>query len=643
MKCAACQFENEAGAAFCENCGAPIHPACPNCGNPVKAGARFCKTCGAKLGAESAAAAQPSAPPTAQARAASLDALRQAVPTAVAEKIRAQRGHAEGERKLVTALFTDIVGSTALAERMDPEDWRDIVTGSHQRVSDAVYKYEGTIAQLLGDGVLAFFGAPIAHEDDAERALHSALEILEAMRRYAAELRRARNIPDFQIRIGLNTGLVVVGNIGSDLHMEYLAVGDTLNLAARIQSAADPDTILISRHTHRLAAQFFDVEDRGEISVKGKAEAVHVYRVLGAKKGATRARGVTGLASPLVGRGRELTTLADVLADAQTGRGSLVAIVGEAGLGKSRLIAEWRKLALAGDMPARWVEGRCLSYTMNVAHHLSNDILRGLCGAPPGARDDETHAALEGCMARLPAAARDEVYPFLAHLLGLPLDEAASNRIRYLDGAALQARYVSAYQRFLLALGKECPTIIICDDTHWADPSSIELVSQLARIAAQAPVVFVFVTRPERDAPGWRLISDTPEKAGVGSIELKLAPLSDNDSRQLVSNLLEVEDLPDRVRDLILNKAEGNPFFVEEVLRMLIDRGGIVRASPGGAWAATGDIQTIDIPDTLQGVLAARIDRLPEETKRVLQIASVIGRRFQVSVLEAVLARQGLL
>lgn len=642
MKCANCSHENEPDAGFCENCGSALVPACPNCGNSVKAGARFCKTCGFKLDA-APAAAQPSRTPKADSRAANLDALRQAAPNAVAEKIRAQRGRSEGERKLVTALFTDIVGSTALAEQMDPEDWRDVVTGAHRRVSDAVYRYEGTIAQLLGDGVLAFFGAPIAHEDDPERAVRAALAILESMRAYAEDLRRTHRIPRFQMRIGLNTGLVVVGNIGSDLHMEYLAVGDTLNLAARMQSAADADTILISQNTHRQVAQLFECEDRGEISVKGKADPVRVFGVLGEVRGATRARGVSGLASPLVGRGRELSTLADTLADARAGRGSIVAIVGEAGLGKSRLIAEWRKLALAGDMPARWVEGRCLSYTMNVAHHLSNDILRGLCGAPAGAHDEDTRSALEGCLASLSAAERDAAYPFLAHLLGLSLDEAASNRVRYLDGAALQARYVSAYQGFLLAQARDRVTIIICDDIHWADPSSIELVSQLARVAAQAPVVFAFVSRPERDAPGWRLISETPEQAGVGAIELKLAPLNDSDSRQLVSNLLEVEDLPDRVRELILNKAEGNPFFVEEVLRMLIDRGGIMRATPAGAWVATSDIQTIDIPDTLQGVLAARIDRLPEATKRILQIASVIGRRFQVSVLEAVLARQGLL
>lgn len=642
MKCNICSVDNEAGAAFCENCGNPMPAACPQCGNPVKAGAKFCKTCGFKLAAGTGAVPL-SSPPKAQPPAASLDALRQAAPSAVAEKIRAQRGQAEGERKLVTALFTDIVGSTALAEQMDPEDWRDVVTGAHRRVSAAVYRYEGTIAQLLGDGVLAFFGAPIAHEDDAERAIRAALDILESMRAYALELKRTHRIPSFQMRIGLNTGLVVVGNIGSDLHMEYLAIGDTLNLAARMQSAADADTILVSQNTHRQVAQLFECEDRGEISVKGKAEPVRVFRVVGEVKGAMRTRGIAGLASPLVGRSRELSTLAETLADARAGRGSIVAIVGEAGLGKSRLIAEWRKLALAGDMPARWVEGRCLSYTMNVAHHLSNDILRGLCAAPAGAHDEETRSSLEGCLAALPAAERDEVYPFLAHLLGLALDEAAANRVRYLDGAALQARYVSAYQRFLLALARDQATIIVCDDIHWADPSSIELVAQLARVAAQAPIVFAFVTRPERDAPGWRLISDTPEHAGVGSVELKLAPLSDTDSRQLVSNLLEVEDLPNRVRDLILNKAEGNPFFVEEVLRMLIDRGGIARGSPGGAWVATGDIQTIEIPDTLQGVLAARIDRLPEETKRILQIASVIGRRFQVSVLEAVLARQGLL
>ncbi len=633
MKCPNCAFENVVDARFCENCGQPLERACPNCGKPVSPNARFCKNCGFNL---AGAQARP-APVT---RSEPLDALRRAAPASVASKILAEREHLEGERKLVTALFADIVGSTALADQMDPEDWRDIVGGAHRRVSEAVYHYEGTIAQLLGDGVLAFFGAPLAHEDDAERAIRAALEILASIEQYAQELRD--RIPNLQMRTGLNTGLVVVGNIGSDLHMEYLAVGDTVNLAARIQSAAEPNTILVSESTHRLATSLFDFEDRGKITVKGKAEPIQVYRVVGERKGAVRARGIAGLSSPLVGRQREFSTLMQVTADVRAGRGSIVSIIGEAGLGKSRLVAEWRRAATANGngTPLRWFEGRCLSYGTAMAHHLSTDILRGLIGVAAGESEEETRGALKRTTEELLGADMALVYPYLGHLLGIQLEEEMAARVKYLDGPALQAKYVAAYKRLLQAMAQAAPMVLICEDLHWADPSSVDLGLQILPIAAEAPIVFVFVTRADKEAAGWRLISQAHDLAGVGATELHLAPLSEADSRQLVSNLLQVEALPENLRQLILAKAEGNPFFVEEVLRMLIDRGGI--AQRDGHWAVTREIQDIEIPDTLQGVLTARIDRLPEDAKRTLQIAAVIGRKFQVKVLEKVLEQQGM-
>jgi class 3 adenylate cyclase len=644
MKCPNCSFENEADAKFCENCGQPLERMCPNCGKPVAPNARFCKNCGYKLAAAESASSAPVASAPAASQPGTLQALRQAAPSAVAEKIRAERGRGEGERKMVTALFTDIVDSTMLAESMDPEDWREIVTGAHQRVSEAVYRYEGTIAQLLGDGVLAFFGAPIAHEDDAERAIRAACDILESIEKYSEELRRKNRVQNFRMRVGLNTGLVVVGNIGSDLHMEYLAVGDTVNLAARMQSAAEPNTILIAQNTHRLAANLFEFEDRGRITVKGKAEPIQVYRVLGEKKGASRVRGIAGLSSPMVGRQREFSTLAQILDDVRMGRGSIVSIVGEAGLGKSRLVAEWRKLARMGDQPVRWVEGRCLSYTSSVAHHLSTDILRALIGVTPEATEEETHDPLRECIESLQATGLEskDVYPFLGHLLGVRLEEDMAMRVKYLDGPALQARYVAAYKTFLRVLAKKEPTVIVCEDVHWADPSSVELIKQVLQVASEAPLVFAFVTRADKDVPGWELVTGAHDISGVGAIDLHLAPLTENDSKQLVSNLLEIEALPERTRELILSKAEGNPFFVEEVIRMLIDRGGIMRQPDSGRWTVTGEIQSIDIPDTLQGVLIARIDRLPEDAKRALQVASVIGRRFQVRVLESVMQQERL-
>jgi class 3 adenylate cyclase len=633
MKCPNCSFENANDARFCENCGQPLARACPNCGQPASVTAKFCNNCGFNLSTATAMAR-----PAQVTRSEPLDALRRAAPQNVVNKILASRERVEGERKLVTALFTDIVDSTALAEQLDPEDWREVVSGAHQRVSKAVYRYEGTIAQLLGDGVLAFFGAPLAHEDDAERAIRAALHILEAIQGYADEARRKHRLPNLQMRIGLNTGLVVVGNIGSDLHMEYLAIGDTVNLASRMQSAAEPNTILVSENTYKLAASLFDFQDRGEIEVKGKAEPIHVYRVLGERKGAVRTRGIAGLSSPMVGREREFSTLMHITDDVRQGRGCIVSIIGEAGLGKSRLVAEWRKAAAAGDPPLRWVEGRCLSYGATMAHHLSTDVLRALLGVPAGAPAEEVHVALRQHMEMLFGDEIKEVYPFLGHLLGLKLEEDMATRVKYLDGPALQARYIVACRRYLEALARRQPTVLVCEDIHWADPSSVELGIRILPMAADVPIVFVFVARPDKDVPGWKLITQAREVAGVGAIEIYLAPLSEADSKQLVSNLLEIEALPEHVRHLILSKAEGNPFFVEEVIRMLIDRGNI--ALVDSRWTVVREVHKIDIPDTLQGVLSARIDRLPEEAKRVLQIASVIGRKFPIRILASVLEQE---
>jgi class 3 adenylate cyclase len=641
MTCSHCGFENLPDARFCENCGEPLERLCPNCGNRVSATARFCSHCGFKLtaGEPAAPASRAATYEAASAASAALDSLRRAAPPTLAQKILAERERLEGERKLVTALFADVVGSTALAEAMDPEEWREVVSGVHERVSRAVYRYEGTIAQLLGDGVLAFFGAPLAHEDDAERAVRAALDILVSIREYANGLATRGLGAMLQMRLGLNTGIVVVGNIGSDLHMEYLAIGDTVNLAARIQSAAEPDTILISESTYRHAVSLFDFEDRGAISVKGKTEPVQVYRVLAERKGAVRARGIAGLSSPMVGREREFSTLMQVVRDLRMGRGAIVSVIGEAGLGKSRLVAEWRKAVRNenSEAPIRWREGRSLSYASAVAYHLGTDVLRALLDVPADAGDQQLHAALRDKIREHLGAGEEarDAYASLGHMLGLPLEDEAAARVAHLDGPALQAHYVSAFRALVVSVARTAPTIIVAEDIHWADPSSVELGSRILPLAAEVPVAFVLVTRPDPRSAGWRLVTEARQVPGVSAVELHLSPLTENDSDRLFSNLLEVAALPRDVRDVILAKAEGNPFFVEEVIRMLIDRGDLQRHN--GSWVAADGLGAIEIPDTLQAVITARIDRLPEDAKRVLQVAAVIGRRFQVSILETVM------
>ncbi|MDE3089021.1 MAG: AAA family ATPase, partial [Chloroflexota bacterium] len=474
MNCPSCSFENAPDAKFCENCGQPFEFTCPNCSKPISPTAKFCKSCGFKL---QGAAMTPRAATVTKTD--DLAALRQAAPQTVAKKILAERERMsfdsaqDGERKLVTALFTDIVGSTTIAERMDPEDWREIVSGAHRRVSDAVYRSEGMIAQLLGDGVLAFFGAPIVHEDDAERAIRAALGILTSIQDYAQELRAKKLAENFQMRVGLNTGPVVVGNIGSDLHMEYLAVGDTVNLASRMQSAAEPNTILISENTHRLAPSLFEFEDGGKISVKGKTEPVQVYRVLGERKGGVRRRGIAGLDSPMVGRQRELSQLMQCIADARAGRGSIVAIIGEAGLGKSRLVAEWRKAATPSPSlllgkgedeggGLRWIEGRCLSYGAAMPYHLSTDLMRAIIGAPTGSSEEDTRTALRKLTESLFGAEMKDVYPFLGHLLGVTLETDMLAYVRVVEGATLQTKYIAAFKRLLQKLAQSVPLVVVC-------------------------------------------------------------------------------------------------------------------------------------------------------------------------------------
>ncbi|HZQ08508.1 MAG TPA: adenylate/guanylate cyclase domain-containing protein [Anaerolineae bacterium] len=656
MKCWNCGFDNPPGAKFCSNCGQPQTKNCPNCNTPNPGGAKFCFNCGYNLQPATAAGAAPtSAPaaPSAPARPASFAGTLSAreaaplreglveklMPKELAQKMDAARTSRDvkGERRIVTILFCDVKGSTAMAEQLDPEAWADIMNNAFEYLIKPVHDYEGTVARLMGDAILAFFGAPIAHEDDPQRAILAGLDILKGIGEYRETIQHKYNM-DFSVRVGLNTGLVVVGEIGPDYKYEYTAMGDAINVAARMQTAADPNTIFITENTYRQVSSLFDFEDKGLIEVKGKAEPVHVYRVLAAKKGAIKTRGIAGLSSPMVGRRREYSTLLQIADDVRAGHGSSVAVIGEAGLGKSRLIAEWRKAVLAEttDKPIRWVEGRCLSYGSSMAHHLSADVLRGLLGAPAGATEEETHTALKQTMQNLFGDEMKEVYPFLGHLLGVRLEDDMAARVKYLDGPALQAKYVAAYKRFLQKCAQSSPLIIVCEDIHWADPSSVELLTQVTPIVAEAPVVFAFITRPDKDAPGWKLITQAREIAGAGMTELHLAPLSEKDSQELVSNLLEIESLPENVRNLILAKAEGNPFFVEEVIRMLIDRGNLTRQD--GQWIVAKPINTIDIPDTLQGVLIARIDRLPDDAKRVLQIASVIGRKFQVKVLEQVLA-----
>jgi predicted ATPase len=431
-------------------------------------------------------------------------------------------------------------------------------------------------------------------------------------------------------------------------------MGDAVNLASRLQSAARPMTVLVSEHTYNFVAPVFNCIDRGAIEVKGKAEPVHAYEVLERKAEPGRVRGLAGLESRLVGRDADLAVLLQLSDAVRAGLGRGALVIGEPGLGKSRLISEWRARSqvepaeggaqntggVAGTAPEasiQWVEGRCLTYGQGLAYHLLLDLLRSILGVPTAAGEAEVRKALMGLTEELFGPSALDVYAYLGHMLSLQLEDEALEMVRMLDPQALQTRYLDALERLLRALAARRPVAVVLDDIHWADPSSVELLGRLLPLALEVPLLFCLVTRPDQDAPGWKLVVRAREVMGTGLGEVVLNPLSEGDSHQLVTNLLEVESLPGRVRTAILEKAEGNPFFVEEVIRMLIDHGAII--STGESWVVGKELETVDIPDTLHGLLLARIDRLPDEAKYTLRVAAVIGRQFPVKVLEQVLRR----
>jgi class 3 adenylate cyclase len=634
---------------------------CPNCSTTNDLDASFCKNCGTRLKETSTPTAvtsnqqprvslqgAPSAP----------DRLQQYIPRELLAKLEAARSRRtlKGERRIATILFCDVVGSTTLAESLDPEEWTEIMNEAFRFLITPVYRYEGTLARLMGDAILAFFGAPIAHEDDPQRAVLAGLDIVEGSRAFAEKVKKERGL-EFEVRVGINTGFVAVGEVGSDLRVEYTAMGDAVNLAARMQSAAPPGSVLVSENTYNLIAPLFNWVDHGLTEVRGKSKPVHTYEVVSRKADPGRLRGLAGIESQMVGRDRELATLLHLSATVTAGMGRAVVIIGEPGLGKSRLIAEWKsKVLMAGlDSAAegpKWAEGRCLSYGEGLAYHLLIALLRSLLDVPASAGEEETRSALQRLLIDLldaptSSASRSslatdhspsDIYPYLGHLLSLQLDEEALWNVRLLDAQALQSHYLEALQALLRSLAARRPLIIVLDDIHWADPSSVEMLSQLLSLAREVPVLFCFLTRPDYGAVGLKLLSAAREVMGQGLTEITINPLSDADSEILISNLLNVQALSEATRAAVLDKAEGNPFFVEEVIRMLIDRAAIVMRD--GSWVAVQGVEGVEIPDTLHGLLLARMDRLSDEVKYALRVASVIGRQFPVKVLEHIL-REG--
>ncbi len=534
------------------------------------------------------------------------------------------------ERRVVTALFADVAGSTALSERLDPEEAKIVIQEAIGRAIRAVEAYGGSINNLMGDGLLALFGAPIGHEDDPERAVRAGLEIVEAARAYAEEVRRGWGVEDFAMRVGIHSGEVVTGQVGSGGRTEYGVVGDTINTTARLEGAADRNGVLVSEPTQRQVRDRFEWGEARALELKGKSQLVTAYPALGVR-GSSEDVARQVRATPMVGRDAEMASAIELVDRLAAGRGGVLFIVGEPGIGKSRLAAELRQLA-AGKACA-WMEGRCVSYGESLPYWPYRDLLRNWLDVSPTEADLRVRVKLRRKTDDAFEARGAEVYPYLATVLGLNLEPDAAAQLKPLSPESMQYRTFEVVQELLQQLAASRPLIVSLDDLHWADPTSLALTERLLALTESSPVMLAISQRPETEHPSWLLKEKAAREYRHLFRELALQPLGHDSERQLLSSLADNRKLPAVVTERLVAYAEGNPFYLEQILRSLIDSGVLIPEN--GHWAVEAQ-KTLEIPQTLEGVIVARIDRLEPQWRDVLTSASVLGRTFSVDLIEAV-------
>jgi len=608
MRCPHCQVENREEARFCRECGTRLDLACPACGVNVEPGGRFCDHCGVTLPAPW--------PPGAPTRFASPERY---TPKHIAEKILSSRTSLEEERKQVTVLFADMKGSMELLADRDPEEARKLLDPVLERMMEAIHRYEGTVNQVMGDGIMALFGAPIAHEDHAVRACYAALWMQESVRRYAEEMQRSEGIP-IQIRIGMNSGEVVVRSIGSDLHMDYTAIGQTTHLAARMEQIAMPGSILMSGETLRLAEEYVQVKPLGPMRIRGLSGSVDVYEATGAgparsRLQATAARGLTRF----VGRQRELEALQQALEQARAGHGQVLGLVGEPGVGKSRLFWEFTR----SHRTHGWLilESGSVSYGKATAYLPVIDLLKAYFQIEGRDNGRKIRERITGKLLTLDKALEPSLPAFLA-LLDVPVEDAQWHR---LDPRQRQQRTLEALKRLLLRESQVQPLILVFEDLHWTDAETQGVLDSLIESLPGARILLLVNYRPEFQH-GWG------QKTYY--TQLRLDPLPPASAEELLQVLLGHEPGVQPLKQVLIARTQGNPFFLEESVRTLVETQVLV--GDRGAYRLAKALADVQVPPRVQTVLAARIDRLPLEEKRLLQSASVIGTDVPLPILRAI-------
>ncbi len=580
MKCQKCGFDNPPFMKFCGQCGAAF---------PVLADH-------------------------------GLDIAKSILPEAMKNKILAAK--IAGERKVVTVLFADVTGYTALSEKLDPEELRELINRLFKELIEIIYKYEGTIDKFIGDCIMALFGASITHEDDPERACHAALEIMQDLDRF-----NENNGTDLAIHIGVNSGGVVTGAVGSDLRMDYTVMGDTVNLASRLLGMAKQE-ILVSESIFKGTSYLFEMQALPKVAVRGKTEMTTPYRLINVRQRPERKRGIPGIRSALVGRNEELATMKLMLDNLRAGQGGALSIIGDAGIGKSRLIEELP--SHAGDRVS-WLKGRCFSYDKTLPYSVFLEQVRAFLGTNEMESETESRKRLVDKTKTLFGSKLDEYLAYLCLFLRFEVPDHLKERVKHLKPNALNLDIFVSIKTLFRKIAQTEPLILYFEDMHWVDPESLDLIVFLLDSLKNDPILFIFETRPERETGLFRI---RPALQGLYKrryCELALKPLADRDVETLIQNILEIPGFPKNVVSIILEKSEGNPFYIEEIIHSFIDSGIIEKKD--GQWRIAAESAVFEVPDTVEAVIRSRIDRLTQEPKEVLGNASVIGRSFPYPIL----------
>jgi class 3 adenylate cyclase/tetratricopeptide (TPR) repeat protein len=624
VSCRECSAANEDFARQCATCGAALPRVCPTCAATNEVDARFCFMCGTRVDDESLARGR-----------ARSERVRGYLPRDLRERFLAAGRETTGEQRQVTVLFVDLVQSTELIGALGDEEMADLLDELMGGIAGIVDDLEGTVAEVMGDGALCMFGAPVAHEDDPERALRAAL----AIRRFVAELNPVRMAGADrrpQVRIGVHTGMVVMRAIGQDYRLTYTAIGDAVHLTQRLQAAARPGDILVSAKTRQIVASLFRFSEPEPFALKGFARPQMAVRLLGEQDTVER-RPIDGSGAAFVGRERDLAALQARLDELTTGlAGGILTIWGEAGIGKSRLVAELHRRAPA---TITWLEGRALSYAQNAPYSIIGRQLRRAAGIRVGDTDRSARAKLRDLVTRECGPESPTIYPFIATALAMRLEESEAALVEDLSGDPLEHEIVHALRALVGASARRAPLVLVFEDLHWSDQASTAAIEELLPLAEDHPILYVLVARPDTETSSWALRQKIETTYPHCHTSISLGPLSGPASASLAMNLLEADSLPTEVRELVLEKAEGVPLFVEELTRSLVEQGALTQQ--GGGWHLGVSATELRVPDTVQGIILARLDRLEDPLKRVLQVASVVGPVLPYPVLAKVNGANG--